>query len=372
MYRLVILYEDAVNCMRFVHQLSDAPFFSQLEIELLDAGLNRGTLTMPRASNADDGGMPTLVFSRCSGSYLSRQHAQSPSIIESLLYTAEHTCDYTVFNGGMSFRLESNKMLAFIYLSSDLFRQKCKELPGNLTGEPHFRCPKTIGITKLDTGLFQRAVQKHGLGGSSKTLFIKGLVGGESSTVRRVSHTNEPGRVAQQLNAMHRNAAQLFGKDIIIVQDEVPRLRETGVHFRFELIAHRVYYVIRIAAEPQGDSAVPPNFCLADMDEEDDPNISLQLFQSAEALADACADDGLHPAAGGVGTARTNAASIFRELEMFSRAHNVHTLAAEGTFEDGNFVCFDVNTSTNYHSRLEKAAGVEPAAWQVVQSMFMQ
>lgn len=369
MHRLVILYEDAVNCMRFVHQLSDAPFFDKLEIELLDAGLNKGTLAMPRTASDGVADMPTLVFSRCSGSYLSRQHAQSPSIIESLLYTAEHTCDYTVFNGAMSFRLECNKMLGFIYLSSDRFRQRCKALPGNLTGEPHFRAPKTIGITRLDAGLFQRAVQKHGLGGESRSCFIKGLVGGESSTVRRVSHTNEPARVAQQLNRMGRDAARLFGKDIIIVQDEVPGLRETGVHFRFELIAHKVYYVVRIAAEPQGDRAEPPNFCLADMDE-DDPRVSLRLFESADALADACADDGLHPAAGAPGTARSNAASIFAELEMFAEHHGVHTLAVEGTFKDGNLVAFDLNTSTNYHSALEKSAGVDPAAWKVVQSMM--
>ena len=352
-HRLVLVFEDKENTHRLVRQLADAPFFGNLEIELLDAGMQLATVTMPKPPQNE--AIKTLVLSRCSGSYMTRGHACSPTIIETLLFAASHTCGYNVFNGSSAFRLECNKLLAFVDISSDLFRRRCETLADNPTKRCALSCPKTVGITQVNARLLRRTIEKHGMGSK---VYIKGIVGGESSNVRRITSVDNEAAIARQLRS--DDGRNLFHDDVTIVQDEVPHAQNG--HYRFELIDAKLYYVVRIRQRGTTSTTKPRNVCLCDIDI-DDPSIELNLFRNADELTDVGLEDGN-------ASAIDNARSIVACLEEFARRHQLHVLAVEGTISDGRLHLFDVNTNTNYNSELERRSEVEPAAWQVVKTMM--
>ena len=66
----------------------------------------------------------------------------------------------------------------------------------------------------------------------------------------------------------------------------------------------------------------------------------------------------------------SNAQNIYKCVELFASKNKLHVVAIEGTIFNGKFYTFDINTNSNYNSKLEKKAGLKPAVWEVVESMY--
>ena len=362
-WHLIILYEDAERTLKLLHQLSSAPFFSRLILSTTDAGVDCGIIAAPNYTNMTSGskGRKLALFSRCSGSYMSRQHKNSPAILQSILFAAEHTTGCAVFNGSSAFNIEMNKMLANLFIESPVYQSTCMRVAGGV----HLRVPTSVAVTQLSDKLVTRALDKHGI---ADVCFIKALVGGGSTTVRRLD-ASDLGRktIGKQLYNIRRDLKEVSNADIdmVIIQESAPSALR-GVQYRFEIINKKVYYVVRIeqAVDEQDDTGHEvKNLCLCDIGEGDE-GVSLRMIKNAGELSK---EEGM---VNKTTTTSDAAMKIFACVEQFAEAHNLHVVALEGTLHEGSLWVFDVNTNSNYNSELEKKNMMKPAAWHVIETMF--
>lgn len=351
---LVIIYEDADRTMKFLHQLSSAPFFDRLEINTIDAGVEHAVI----ATSTFEGGEDVCVFSRCSGSYTTRMHNKSPAIIESMLFTAEQSAKCTVFNGSQAFRIEMNKMLANLYISGSEFQnwctQKFQQIP--------LAIPTTVAVTELNPKLIKHTLKTRNFAGD---VYFKGLVGGGSQSVRKLhnsNHSNNEKHIMKVCQEMKKSTNS--DEDIVLIQNEGPSWK-ADVQYRFELINKRVYYVVRVdkKEDTSTNDGKVKNLCMCEI-EDDDKDVDLILYRNAEEFSK---DEGLQN--GPIG-ALQSAKNIYSSLEKFAVENELHVVAIEGTIAESRLFAFDINTNSNYNENLEKKYDIEPAAWKVVSSMF--
>lgn len=370
---LIILYEDSERTMKFLQQLSHAPFFNTIHIDLVDTGTNSGIVRSPDQSS-NNLHCKCVVFSRCSGSYLSRNHEHSPLMIESVLVAAENdTSNCRVFNGSNAFRIEMNKMLPNIVIDSEKFKNQC--MKRSLTRKVHVVVPTTVAITNLEPKLIETAVLKHNI---TSECFVKGIVGGGSTAVKQLSipqkWTTNDRKQIQKMKSDFDNMG--LAKNICILQslshiDE----RYANVQYRFEIINQKVYYIVKIVktevsnplntSQSNGSSLVKtvPNLCMCDIDD-DDSFVSLSLIKTVEDLSKESV------VYGGTQSSLTNAKEIVNHAEEYAKSQNLHVVALEGTICNGIFSVFDINTNSNYNYALEMKNNMYPAAWHVVKTMF--
>ena len=231
---VVIIYEDESRTMKLLEQLSRAPFFPMLKIDLMDASVKAGLI---HTSIASDIGPSVILLSRTSGSYGSRGNILSPSIMQSVLFAAERSNRYQVLNGCSAFNVEMNKMLANIYIESADFTRAFGK---------YVRVPSTIGLTSLNEKVVHKALAgEHRF---AETCFIKGLVGGGSTTVTRLVTGGGGDSLSSQLRSMQKKLERLQARpDIFLIQDACPSDEgRENVQYRFELVDHRLLYVVRV------------------------------------------------------------------------------------------------------------------------------
>ena len=388
---VTILYEDAERTMKLVEQMSSSPLMKNVRLGTIDAGVECGIITCLDKHSTSDGKTDKskhyqdkkqssslnkdIVFSRCSGSYASRGHHQSPYVIESIISSAENCEQYRVFNGTKAFRLEMNKILAFFYIKSDTFKEKCLKHPKS-TSTLALRVPLTVAVTKLTPKVVHRALMKNNF--NPGDCFIKGVVGGGSTTVRRLDASSfDKTFLSPQLRSIRSELdPEDKDADIFIIQAATPSANYTNkgqnsqVQYRFELINKKVYYVVRIVqnnpiTNESSDAHKVQNLCMCDLDI-DDENVNLTLIKTVKDLS-------LEPGMKSLSSQRSpldSAKALYSSLEMFAEDYDLHVVALEGTLYDGTFWTFDINTNTNYNDKLESQAGITPASWKVLETMI--
>jgi hypothetical protein len=373
---LIILYEDNERTLKLLEQMSSHPSMSSLRVELLDAGVDCGIVRARQDHGDPDTPAATkkpsrLLLSRCSGSFASRGHTRSPSVIEDVIFVAERSPDCRVFNGCAAFRLEMNKALANFHIESTDFRCRCREASGSR--EDHLRVPPGVVVTSLGEKVIERAVQSLGAG---PDYFVKGIVGGGSTSVARLqtTRTTHPTDLRVFLRAQLRSVARDMEevgahRDVFLLQQRTPSAR-AGVQYRFELVAGRFHYAVRVVQRARQDIPGSPhhhdnntdhrvdNLCMCDIDA-DDPSTELTILTSAEELA---AEPGVD--------SRRAALGIISCLETFASDFDLMIVAIEGTLSDGALHAFDINTNSNYNAALERRHGVRPGAWAILDAML--
>ena len=383
---VIILYEDAERTMKFIEQMSSCPQFSHITVHMLNAGVDCGIIASPPI---EDKANKDIVFSRCSGSYASRNHQQSPILIESVIFAAEHSNMYTVLNGSKAFRLEMNKMLAFLYISGEMFQDSCAKL--SPSKQSHLKVPTTVAVTKIESKLVRNALIKHNI---KHECFIKGIVGGGSTTVRRLTLKPWEDNVNSK-ESQHMLNSQLdiirselnSPTDIFIIQQKAPNT-ESECQYRFEIINKQVHYVVKIRQKRSSDdvnsntssphnknnrldnqtsaaSTHVKNLCMCDL-EVNDPEVELSIINSPIELSKEPGMQGCLHGSSALKCAR----GVYTALELFAHEHNLHVVALEGTLHKGVLWTFDINTNSNYNHKLEHQYGVVPGAWQVLQTMI--
>lgn len=384
---VIVLYEDAERTMKLIEQMSSCPQFSEIKLQLVDAGFECGIIAPPSTGDKKvKVGHNDVLFSRCSGSYLSRGHHQSPLVIESVIFAAEHCGEYCVLNGCKAFRLEMNKMLAFLHVAGDKFQTDC--MSASPSGQSHLQAPPTVAVTRLEPKIVQNALIKNNIRGEC---FVKGIVGGGSTTVRRlmtvendnVQNDNVPSRpfLESQLASIRAEldpqaAEGGISSDIFLIQQKTPST-EANCQYRFEIINKRVHYVVKICQHrndevttavrtPETDSKVD-NLCMCDL-ETDDPNVELTIIKTPIELSKELGMQG--GGSQGGKSPLTCAKGLYAALELFAREHDLHVVALEGTLHQGILWTFDINTNSNYNHKLEQQYGVVPGSWRLLQTMM--
>lgn len=365
--KLIVLYEDEERTGKLLEQMSGCPRIAEVEIEMMDAGENHAVVSIAGPSHATmstkeaaSGGQRKMLFSRCSGSFGSRGNSQSPSLIEAVICRGESSEDYAVFNGSKAFRVEMNKSLATFHIAGSQFQRRCQSRTKD--GVARLRVPRSVLVTKLSPKLVESAAKRIG---STGPCFLKGIVGGGSSTVTRVD-TSMPVRSQLKKIEPTMRATGVDG-DLFIMQESAPSTL-ADVQYRFELIGGRFHYAVRIeAAKKQrvADSKYAhevENLCMCDIDA-DDPSVRLSILKSAEEL-------GREPGMQNSTNSTAAAQSLIAAMELFAADFDLHVVAIEGTLSDGMMFAFDINTNSNYNYTLEKRSGVTPGAWRLLESML--
>lgn len=366
--RLLILYEDSERTLKLMSQMSTSPRISEVEIQMMDAGLDSAIIAATAPQQNDPIGVTNhgaakgipmrYLFSRCSGSYKTRGHDRSPCIIESIIFAAEQTPSCRVLNGCKAFRLEMNKSLALFHMQCDTYLSKCRQ--HHVGGRQPVLVPTAVLVTKLNGKVVHQAMAKHGLGSDC---FVKGIVGGGSTSVAyldaRASAAKSTEYQLAEINREMRSAGA--SSDVFVLQKGAPCARP-GVQYRFELIGGRFHYAVRIDTSAKANDAPSnsvDNLCMCDI-ADGDLGVSLHIIKSAAELA---REDGMC-------ASLASAKSIIACLELLAQDFDLFVVAIEGTLHDGSFHVFDVNTNSNYNHALEIKHDVTPGAWQILESIL--
>lgn len=344
------MYEDHKRTMEFMRQL--VPYLPHMaeagvRVRMLDASSESFVLNARGIHDVPDSDASSIsrerrccVFSRCSGSYLSRRHARSPFVIECMLECMDRS-SCRVFNGVSAYRMEMNKAVAFIRLSQ---ASRCEALVA----------PPTVAVGSLEGRVTQRAADelfRHPQDAQRRAaVYIKSVRGGGSTLVARVDVVS--GRVDPESLRKARAKMELEPdhQREYIMQLECPS-DARGIQFRFEIIGYKVYYVVRMdavgLAHIQDDHDGVTNLCMCDI--QDEGSEFLQLMVTPDEVA-----AHLMHLKNGRGGAIAAARTMFQEAEEFAKANDLFVVALEGTISCGKFYVFDINTNSNYNDALEK------------------
>lgn len=352
----MLIYEDGPRTMKFLDQSLHGDTLRGVELRLVNVGAKDAILHVPETQCSD----AVSVFSRCSGSFRSRGHEHAPIMFEAMLKAAEQDPRCRVYNGTNAHHLEMNKLLANIVIASMDFYELCRPHWASLSHSvPHGELPLRVPQTKAISSVTPLQVRKVASALSpAGVVYLKGIVGGSSTTVHRLDLLSSDAD-----DYIQRLAAQFERTDGVVMLQAPSPSAEVGMQYRVELVAGRVLYVVRI--EMHGDTGVR-NLCLCDIDESDS-SVSLQILQHPGAMA---LEKGFDDMPQRWGNRNARASHLWRCCEIFAASQQLHVVALEGTLHRGTFYCFDVNTNSNYNSLLELKHGAPSGAKRVLQTMF--